>query len=360
MRKATEARAYVSFINQRDKVLEKILLNSQRRQSDILRACLTAMIECIRSQIQFVDDKGIVSGNAQDMRKRVEPTFDHLISITTDRLVLEIKDLRRKSYVLARVGEAEAIGRAQGSNAKYYVTTQDISPVVNRDAFAGGKLNDRVTMYLARIKTKLLDRMSIGILTGSTREEILRSCVSALPKTHKLKYSKVIGRPIREANQKEIRQSMSVGFVSDDEWAALVKDYKSEYVPIERGPKWVVGESSYDINETYAWELEKDVNEELVLAVRSGEVAAATENGVVDMMWIAVIDDKTDECCVWRDGLTSTEIEEELAGDHEDDESDAIVPPAHFNCRCRMAPALEAISDEPESNSEEFLQWLES
>jgi len=82
--------------------------------------------------------------------------------------------------------------------------------------------------------------------------------------------------------------------------------------------------------------------------------------GVKDLNWIAVIDDRTDDCCLWRDGLTTMEIEDELNGNHADDDCDATTPPAHFNCRCRLAPVTDDLPDVPASNQIDFEEWLDS
>jgi hypothetical protein len=76
------------------------------------------------------------------------------------------------------------------------------------------------------------------------------------------------------------------------------------------------------------------------------------------MMWIAIIDDKTDDCCLKRDGLTSTQIEEKLRGEWEKDECQAKVTPAHFNCRCRMAPVSDDLPDQAPADFGGFDEWL--
>ena len=92
---------------------------------------------------------------------------------------------------------------------------------------------------------------------------------------------------------------------------------------------------------------------------------AAQENGITDFVWIAVVDDKTDLCCLWRDGLLTSEIQAKLS-EHADDDAgcdlggDGLVPPLHFNCRCSIAPATDAVPKKPDVDYQSFDQWLET
>lgn len=66
---------------------------------------------------------------------------------------------------------------------------------------------------------------------------------------------------------------------------------------------------------------------------------AAKEMGIKDFVWIAILDDRTDECCWERSGKLTSEIEEMLAsGKLDRDLCEAITPPAHPNCRCSLGP----------------------
>ena len=117
--------------------------------------------------------------------------------------------------------------------------------------------------------------------------------------------------------------------------------------------------------EYYAWEYERDITNDFVYAVREGAIEAAKENGITDFVWIAVVDDKTDACCLWRDGLLTSEIEAKLK-EHESEDEDCnlggsgLVPPLHFNCRCSLAPATDAIPQKPEVDYASFDKWLET
>jgi len=154
--------------------------------------------------------------------------------------------------------------------------------------------------------------------------------------------------------------NLAQGFMDEELWNQLLEEYLTDYVPQYREPKMIFDvEVGGDTEEWYGWEIEQYVTHDFVDRVRKGQDEAAKQNGITDFMWIAVIDDKTDECCAWRDGLTSAQIEAKLP-QHKDDDCDAIVPPAHFNCRCTVAPMLDTMTDEPTVNVTEFEEWLNS
>ncbi len=187
---------------------------------------------------------------------------------------------------------------------------------------------------------------------------------STFPKPKVVKRPKRVLPGLTEA-AKKTPELLSVGIIDDAEWADILDDYNKTYVPKFRGPESVLDfwpkKKSDDEEVWYAWELERDLTQEFVQNVRDGQIDAANENGIDDFVWIAVIDDVTDECCRWRDGLTTSEIQSQLKGAHRDDECRATAPPAHFNCRCTLAPMLrEADLSPPESNLAEFDEWLKA
>jgi hypothetical protein len=112
----------------------------------------------------------------------------------------------------------------------------------------------------------------------------------------------------------------------------------------------------------YGWELEQQLTHDFVKSVRDGQIDAANVNGINEFIWIAIIDQRTCElCCEWRSGLTTSEIEKTLADNPElKEHCDVVVPPAHFNCRCGIAPVaidLET-TDIQTTDAKEFDDWL--
>ena len=109
----------------------------------------------------------------------------------------------------------------------------------------------------------------------------------------------------------------------------------------------------------YSWEVEQDLVYDFVKSVRKGEIDAAKENGYNEFVWIAIVDKRTDVCCLWRDGLTTKEIEKQLKGRSKKERcNDAVTPPAHPNCRCRLAPVTDALPSKPIKDLGDFETWL--
>jgi hypothetical protein len=152
----------------------------------------------------------------------------------------------------------------------------------------------------------------------------------------------------------------ATGVIDQDSWDNAVDDYLLDEVPNDRSPYSKVfdetKEPGEDGHERYQWEVEQQVTDDFVQSVRSGEVDAANENGITDMIWITVIDQKTCQyCCRPRDGMLSAEIEAALkSGKLDADACDALVPPAHPWCRCRVSPAT---ADLPEKAPPDFGPW---
>jgi hypothetical protein len=72
--------------------------------------------------------------------------------------------------------------------------------------------------------------------------------------------------------------------------------------------------------------------------------------GIDDMVW-TVSRPGVCEYCDSRDGLTSTEIKEQIKDDYEDDP-----PPLHPNCNCEYQPQLsDAFKDQ--DLSEQGVEW---
>ena len=160
-------------------------------------------------------------------------------------------------------------------------------------------------------------------------------------------------------------------FLDSETWDGIVNDYAADYGQVNRSPEGITDavnpfndEPITDSLQTryyYEWEIERDATHDFVKLVRDGQVDAAKENGITDFIWIAILDDRTcEKCCEWRNGLSSSMIEKRLKEDAElEDACDAIVPPAHFNCRCTVAPMTDDLEVYDISQTEkEFDQWL--
>jgi SPP1 gp7 family putative phage head morphogenesis protein len=200
-------------------------------------------------------------------------------------------------------------------------------------------------------------------------EETLEKLKAAFPAIKTIKYprrtlvpSKKIGR-VKEADPRimELDNDTDVasGFVDDETWNDLVQAYLDEYVQTGRTEgkiRFKAGDEREFVTRR-EWELERDFTHDFVSQVRAGQIDVARENGYNDFVWISVLDNKTDECCVWRDGKLTSEIEKSIS-QGKDDECQTSVPPAHPFCRCDIAPVTEKIDDFKLPQIGDFEEWL--
>jgi hypothetical protein len=265
------------------------------------------------------------------------------------------------------VSEAEILGRITGKK-----TRVQTKPSQGRELEAGGSVADRAAYYLAKIKNKMLERQRLFELT---EEQLTASDLfQCLPKRKRLSTARPELRKTPRLQEKakdpEKFVNMADSFVSPSEWNDIVDAYTDKYVPFNRSPDVSFGlddveelRPGFEARHTdavYQWELEQDVTNDFVSLVREGQVDAANQNGYTDFVWIAVVDDVTDDCCLWRDGLLTSEIEAELKK-RKTDKCQVSVPPAHFNCRCSIAPVTDAIDEQnvPDFDIGDFNAWLD-
>lgn len=336
--------AYASFIQARDRALETILYNSQRRLTGVMRKTLHDMLKDL-----------IVLLHGNPARSMIETTVRTRLREAVNPMVDEYHKAMQRAWILSAVGEAEAIARIKGEG-NYHVTVPkraNILPVIEH--------------YIAKLSNKVIDITfhSNGILKED-QKITLKKIMRALPKVRHWKSGKGLLPKQREAKSTR-PEDVAVGFVDDNAWEDMVQDYLNANIPDTRGPEDILDKRTlpdeYKVpadEQVYGWEVEQQLTEDFVKTVRQAQQAGADTNGVDDFVWLAVLDNKTDDCCEWRDGLLTSEIEKALDGDHSDDECEAIVPPAHFNCRCRIAPAVSDAFEDVKSNAGEFEKWLKS
>lgn len=344
---------YKSFVYSRDLVLEKILKTTQKKITNATSAAfLNIETQALRIIYSTQGSPAAIKGSVQAFDKHIDSVFLGL--------ALEVISLGQKMvdvcYKFSIVSEVEAIART-GKPAKYNVSP--LSPVFEA----------KTTLYaLNKIKYALLKELELGLINEEKPEEIMARIVGKLPKIQRYKRPPRILKQVKEAsgglNSLLLKKDASTGFINDRDWDNILNAYKQDYIPKTRGPKAVYDlmdvDGGKDTEEWYGWEIEKNINQEFVQNVRAGQNEAAKQNGFTDMVWIAVIDDKTDECCLWRDGLTTTEIEAKLSemGGEDEEGCDSAVPPAHFNCRCTLAPYSEDIETIPQTDFKDFDSWL--
>lgn len=354
---------YRQFIHDRDRALEELHLKVQVEVSNSVAYFLNRVMESIAAHYENMRQAPLSIQN--NFIRQLRQNWDTMAELASHDITGTVAKLRKAAYLLAHTGEAEAIARSTGLAMKTNVQAARLDRIAKEEASSGGALMSRVQYYFAGLLNDVEHALRLSMIQTDAWEDAKARIFRQLPERRAVKtLSRILRKvPIKEANtpiKSDI--SMLTGFIDEDAWEDLVDLYKADFVPQLRGPK-----DRLDFPVTtaktekiiYTWELEKEITQDFVEQVRAGQVEAAVENGINDFVWIAILDDRTDECCVWRDGLTSSEIEAELKKSHKDDECDAIVPPAHFNCRCTLAPAVEGLPDQPPSNIGEFNEWLE-
>ena len=364
-RPAQESPAYRKFIAERDSALETIYLRANEEINDLLRRAMQRALEIVTYRFAQVSSDDMLTVRGRRNTEAIDHDIAVDFNVTARHMTLIVHEMNQAVYALSLVGEAEAIGRALKQPAKYEVRQKSVQDLAGEDA-QGESVEGRMGLALARVRRDIMDAVELARVKQETTQEAIERVKAVLPKPRLVKRPKKKLAKVTEAFDLP-GESFSFGFIDDATWQKVISAYLDQYIPKWRGP-----ESVFDVEieglteEWYAWEVEQYLANEFVSKVRQGQDEAAKQNGVVDMQWIAVVDDKTDECCLWRDGLTSTEIEQELnSGKHKDDECDSVVPPAHFNCRCTMAPMLDVQLageefDLPVSNAQEFETWLNS
>lgn len=359
---AQSSRAYTDFIAERDRALERLFVRANQEVNDYLRKAMSRAVEIVAYRYAQVStgEKWTLSGKRA--LAQVDADLALEFGLAARHVAIVLQELSAQAYALALVGEAEAIGRALKQPAKYNVP-RGTAEVLAAEDMQGESVEGRVALSFARIRRDIMDALELALVKDETLEEMLSRVKAAMPQRRIVKRPPKRLAKVQEAER--IDEPFSFGFVSDQEWSKIVANYLNDYVPKWRGPDTVFDIDVEDLSEEwYGWEIEQYLANEFVSKVRDGQDAAAKQNGIADMVWIAVLDDKTDECCAWRDGLTSSEIEAELKrGKHKNDDCDSIVPPAHFNCRCTMAPLLDVQLageefEKPASNAQEFETWL--
>lgn len=366
---------YRSFIEARDRAIEALYHRMMDEANDLLRGALETVVLAMIGQYETALRDPNPANAIRQMHQFIDATFSRLAQTIAE---LESRMMGQVA-LLAAVGETEALGRATGKVTRLEYKKPKIT--VNQE---GEPLAGRARVGLHKIETKLLGAFQTSIWLTETLEEFKARLGKALPAKKRYKRPPRILKPLKEADGFDYEDDlislsgqamrggvrMSQAIMNDEEWQTLVSHVLEKYIPSYRGPEAILypGERvSIDVlkktfeteTERYVWEFEQEVANELVRQTVNGSNEAARQNGITTFVWIAIVDDRTDECCLWRDGLTVEEIAEALQNEHEDDECQAFAPPAHFKCRCRLAPVLdEADLERPPDNLPEFEEWL--
>jgi len=369
---ANKSKAYTSFILLRDKALERLYINAQAKIDDELRGVFSRVIEMISYRYGSIPKDSIKTNRAKYSLTQINHAIDSEFYKSAHFIEHIYKTLMKHSFLLSSVGEAEAITRTTDTQTAIHINDHELRHISDKTS-QGHEVFDRIIHSLTVISHKLMSAIEYSRIRGETREELIPRLLKALPQVKKTKRHKRALKPVIKEASKIVKKGTEFevkAFIPENEWQIMVTNYMNDYIPSNRGP-----ESIYDVDydvpevsagtaavvtvERYGWDLEREMANDFVSSVRSGQNEAANQNGIVDFSIIAIIDDHTcDECCgdygcIDFDGKTTKEVEEMTEGEQS-------APPFHFNCRCSMAPMLDNMPDLEQSNEEEFNQWLNS
>lgn len=380
----TASPRYRSFVTARDQTLESIL-SKYLNSADFI---LSALLRRTQEIVSFHHARGAIDVR---LSPRIQAEIEQAFQGAEQDLVYLFHRMRITVYTLATAGETEAIGRALGKTQRAHLAKPVIQDQLRQETPSGGTITARVNLALHRLRANVIGAIKMGAMHGEAAKDIQARIAKAFPKTKRVSLPRVLRRPkpVREAARDPMNPvyqlfpgqsvadtspdetaeetvTMTTGVIDSQAWQTVLEDYQSDMIPGPRGPfdKMVtfdIGtEGDVTFRERYEWELEQEMTQDFVQNVRDGQVDAANENGIEDFQWIAVIDSHTDLCCSVRDGLSSSEIESGLSnGDIDGDECDSIVPPAHFNCRCTLAPISQDLPDVAPPDFGSFDDWLE-
>ena len=335
--KLSENTFYRKIKAQSDRVSESILNRSRIKNSVILSHFINEIYPYVFFQNKFALDK-IVSKYAYHFSN-------------------ELFLLKKKIYVLNYISETIVLSILKNEK-EIKIDKIDFSHL--KKNFNEEDIVKRYALSLNRIVRKALDAYELGLVLDESQEELEERVRDSFPRLKSIKQKKDLRR-ISEANiSVENKLNIMLGEELDEIWRTLVHEYRSEALVWDR-----LTQNDFSnvkkFQNTLDWQDEKEITNEFVSMVNQGSIEAANQMGVKDFVWISVIDDKTDECCALRDGVLLSRIKEKIEEEGEIGECDAVVPPAHFGCRCRIAPVDDEILDEiPSSNKIDFEDWLES
>jgi hypothetical protein len=353
MKPLTKSAQYKKFTADRNRALENIL------QKKLI--ALDNVMDAMRRQV--MDYTAAVLLNRSVARPRTGKDFEAQVQQFADaawqQTVLIAAQVRRIAYTLSYSGEVEAIARATQKPATAKLDRAAISKKMALPMPSGGDLTQRVKLSYDRLVRKILDAYQLSRVLNDEVRDAMQRVASAFPRQRTVIRPKKKLKAREAAPPRRLEDVLVSGFIDDDLWQEALDSYLSDAFAVGRGPDDItrVGIGK-DKVERYTWEVEREITEDFVKLVREGQIDAAKDNDITDFVWISVVDDRTDECCLWRDGLTTKEIEAALKGERRSDECRTTTPPAHFNCRCDLAPMTKDIPATKPEPLGDFETWF--
>jgi hypothetical protein len=363
----TQSNTYREFISDLNYALEEILAKRLMQIDLIVEDVKTVVLEVALGIV------GQGNHNIEYLDKRLDPIFELAIEQTEDI----VRKLRRTAWALSYAGNIEAISRATANRCRVELTQDTLKDIESDLTLSGAELHDEIKLGFSKLKRRILDAVQSAIVMGDDQDQfktrIERAFPKSVPATRPRRIRKPQRKDLKEAEKilddpgiiydftlkRNAELSYTTGVIDDNIWRTMVKDYLAEFIPTTRG---VTTKYKYKGTKKFLWDIERMVTEDFVKQVRSGAYEGANKNGYTDFVWIAVIDDRTcntKTCsCVWRDGLTTKEIEKQLKTSRKKEQCRAITPPAHIKCRCDLSPVTDELPEKPIKHLGSFETWL--
>jgi len=384
-----EIPSYKQFVNKRDETLEHIFRNHRLKITDMIDKAFVDSMLLAKNWFQVLQADPYNKRKMRQLDDQIDVVFDSV----TQTIAWEQVRLRRVVYMLSHAAEAEAVARVMKNPAKLRLNQSEIQQKAFAKLQDGTDLVKRIDLYFSDIRKKIITAVEQALLFEDMPDEMLGRILLCLPKKRALPGNKTVLKKVKKA---KIVEAVKPKFTGDESgvtfdfgpkggvrtssfdwdnatWDDVVKYSQEDYSLIDRSPetffdtknpfsKQPIRTEVDEQEKIYGWEMEQQLTNDFVKSVREGQIDAANVNGINEFIWIAVLDDRTcEKCCEWRSGLLTSEIEKILADDKElAEHCDVLVPPAHFNCRCGIAPvAIDLATVEiPTDATKEFDAWL--
>ena len=367
MFKFNDDKSYRKFVNARDVALDKIFRNFRLKNTDLLNETFINVLTQIKMKYSLMQTQ-------RDALKNLEQDLQNIFRQTVFQMTVELNRYLKMGYMLSQAGEAQAIAKVTDKKA---VIKLSANAIHNKTIRLDKYIKD-VALRFSKLRRDIVQAVEHSIVQGETEAQCLgRVWLKALPKRKALPKKPILKKvKVTEADKPQMKDNPRLFFDVDfdqETWDNLVDEYKKEFIPVDRSPASFtdiknpyndlpIREDIDEADKIYDWEVEQTTTHMYVEMVREGQVDAANQNGIDDFVWISILDNRTCEfCCDWRHGLLTSEIEKRLDQEPElADDCDATVPPAHFNCRCTIAPASKDLERVDNSEIEkDFDTWLE-
>lgn len=368
----TDSAHYHNFVADRDRALERIHQHAQMDIAQYLQS-LFKQVLMVASHLSLQTNATLL--NYQTLSHDFGRHLTDLITMIFPQIVTRIERMRHATYVMTYASEIAAIGQATkrrfkggGWNPEFPgLSRQDIQDKTKSPTLLGEDLNKRVWYNLQKLQSRMQQAFSLALVQQLPPKEIVQKVKDSFPLLQVYKRAPKVLKKTREANlfggddddEDKPKVDYTASIIDEGDWELARSAYIASELPpsrFEPGANWDPESGTFKYN----WELEQDLMDDFVKQVRDGQVQAANDLGIQEFVWIAILDEKTDECCVKRHGKTTSEIEAMLEdGQLDSSECDSSVPPAHPNCRCQIGPV--ASTDEVEGpDFQAFGDWLKS